>query len=114
MWGNKYKTYSILLQLLQKKVIKIIHGYREHSNVLFNNSGFLKLEYVVKEQTLLGMFKNKNREVPASLQKLFVFTSEDKNHRRKYDFRFQAAYTTLKQRFFYCQGEKFGILNRRF
>ena len=43
------------------------------------------------------MFKAKNRVLPGNLQKLFVFTSEDENHRRRFDFKHQVARTTLKQ-----------------
>ena len=43
------------------------------------------------------MFQARNRALPENLQKLFMFTPEDQNHRRKFDFKHQANQTTLKQ-----------------
>ena len=81
------------LFLLQKRAIRIIHKvqFREHTNSLFIKSGLLKLTEIIELQTLQIMFKAKNRVLPENLQKLFVFTSEDENHRRRFAFKYQVA-----------------------
>jgi len=77
------------LFILQKRAIHIIFkaGYRDHTNPLFIRSGLLKFKDIVELQTLLVMFKARSKALPHDLQKLFVCTSEDGNHRRPYDFK---------------------------
>lgn len=74
VWGNTYKSNMNPFYLLQKRAIGIIHkaDYREHTNLLFINSGLLKLQELVKLQTLLVMCRAKYNELPANLQKLFL------------------------------------------
>lgn len=89
------------LVLVQKSAIRIINkaGFRDHTNPLFVKSGLLKLKDIIDLQTLLVMLKARLKSLPGDLQKLFVFTSEDENHRRRYDFKPPYARTTLKQMF---------------
>ena len=70
---------------------------REHTNKLFIKSGLLKLKDIVELQTLLVMFKVKGRTMPDNIQNLFAFSSENKDHRRKFDFKHPFGRTTLKQ-----------------
>ncbi len=99
VWSNTYMSNIMPLFLLQKRAIRIIHEVKfgEHTNSLFIKSGLLKLTEIRELQMLLIMFKAKNRVLPENLLKLFVFTSEDGNHRRRFDFKHQVARTTLKQ-----------------
>ena len=99
IWGNTYKSNTKPLYILQKRAIRIIHkaDYREHTNMLFVSSGLLKWQELVQLQTLVVMFKAKSKTLPAKLQKMFFFTSEDEDHRRKGHFKHQCARTTVKQ-----------------
>uniref|UniRef100_A0A3B3IP09 Reverse transcriptase domain-containing protein n=1 Tax=Oryzias latipes TaxID=8090 RepID=A0A3B3IP09_ORYLA len=108
VWGNTYETNIMPLILLQKRAIRIIHkaNFRDHTNDLFIKSGLLKLKNLIELQTLLVMFKARNRDLPEDLQKLFIFTTGDENHRRKYDFKQQIARTTLKQKCLSIAGVK--------
>ena len=65
--------------------------------MLFVSSGLLKWQELVQLQTLVVMFKAKSKTLPAKLQKMFVFISEDEDHRRKGHFKHQSVWTTLKQ-----------------
>lgn len=99
IWGNTYISNIKPLFLLQKRAVRIIHkaGYREHTSSLFIKSGLLKLKDLIELQTLTVMFRAKSKALPENLQKLFVFSSEDEIHRRKFNFKHQFARTTLKQ-----------------
>ena len=54
------------------------------------------IKCIVELQTLLVMFKAKGRTLPENIQTFFVFTSENLDHRRKFDFKHPAR-TTMKQ-----------------
>lgn len=99
VWGNTYISNIRPLFLLQKRAVRIIHKveFREYTNGLFVKARLLKLKEIIEQQTLLIVFKAKKRVLPENVQKLFVFTSEDENHRRRLDFKHQVARTTLKQ-----------------
>ena len=99
VWGNTYVTTVNPLYMLQKRAIRIIHKahYREHTNRLFIKSRVLKLEEIVKLQTLLFMFRAKIKTLPVNLQGLFEASSESGESRRKYDFKHQFARTNQKQ-----------------
>ena len=99
VWGNTYVTTLKPLYMLQKRAIRIVHKahFREHTNRLFIKSRVLKLEAVVKLQTLLFMFRAKSKMLPFNLQVLFKASSESGDSRRKYDFKHKFARTTQKQ-----------------
>ncbi len=93
---------------MTEKAVRIIHKVDcgEHSNRRFIKSGLLKLKDLVELQTLV-MFRAKNRILPENLQKLFVFSSEDEEHGRKFHFKNQFAWTTLNQTCVSVVGVKF-------
>lgn len=97
VWGNIYQSNTRSLYLLQKRAIRIIHktDNREHTNILFFNSKLLKFNELVELQTLVVMFKAKNKVLPTNLQKMFTLIENE--GRRKGHFRHQFARTTLKQ-----------------
>lgn len=99
VWGNSYKSNMTPLIMLQKKAVRIIHkeDFRAHTNRLFRLSGLLKILDLVELRTLLVVFRAKNRSLPIQLQTLFEFSSENEDHRRRYDFKHLFARTTLKQ-----------------
>lgn len=69
---------------------------RERATELFIKSGLMKLEDIAELQTLLVMFKAKSRRLPENIQTIFVFHSENKDHRGKFDLKHPYAQTTLK------------------
>jgi len=97
VWGNTYQSNTKSLYLLQKRIIRIIFktGYREHTNILFFHSKLLKFKELVELQTLIVMFKAKNKVLPANLQNLFILIENE--GRRKGHFKHQVARTTAKQ-----------------
>ena len=99
VWGNSYKSNMTPLIMLQKKAVRIIHkeDFRAHTNRLFGLSGLLKFLDLVELRTLLVVLRAKNRSLPIQLQTLFEFSSENEDHRRRYDFKHLFARTTLKQ-----------------
>ena len=62
VWGNAYSTYLKRLTLLQKRALRIITfaGFREHTDVLFQN--LIVLEIMEINMYLLGQFVFNNRE----------------------------------------------------
>lgn len=98
VWGNTYENTIKPLNLLQKKVIRMIHNvkYREHTNKLFIKSKLLKLGDLVKLRTLLIMFKAKNNILPFKLQRVFLLCSGGEDSRRKFYFKHQLARTTQR------------------
>ena len=85
VWGNTYSTSMTPLFLLQKRAVRLIHnvGYREHTKRLFIESRLLKLNDLNKLQTLTVMFIEKCEILPENLQYLFIFSSNNEDHRRK-------------------------------
>ena len=99
VWGNTYKSNIIPMIMLQKRALRIIYkeDFRAHTTRLFMLSGLLTFLDLVELRTLLVVFRAKYRELPKQLQKLFEFSSEDEDHRRRHDFKHLFARTTLKQ-----------------
>lgn len=98
--GNTCITNIVPLFILQKRSVRIIHKVdaREHTNELFIKWGLLKLKNIVDLQTLLVMFKAKNRALPENLQKYFAFRSENQEeHGRKFDFKHPYAWIAFEQ-----------------
>ena len=66
LWGCTYKSRLKSLEILQKKVIRIIHAakYREHTKPLFYESKILKLNELVDLSIAIIMFKAYNMLLP--------------------------------------------------
>lgn len=97
VWGNTYQINIKPLSILQKRAIRIIHkvNYREHTSKLFAKSRILKLEDLVKFQTLIILFKARHKMLPEKIQHLYQLEKEFS--RRRYNFKHQFARTTIKQ-----------------
>jgi len=91
VWGNTYRSNTRSLFLLQKRVVRIISqtDYRERTNALFFGSKLLKFKELVKLQTLVFMFKAKDRVLPTNLQRLFILIENE--GKRKGHFSYQTA-----------------------
>ena len=97
-WGNTYINSVKPIYLLQKKVIRIMHGvsYNDHTNDLFYNSKVVKLYDLVKFKTACIMYRAKNQLLPNNIQKLF----NEKSH-IGYDLRDSRHFSTK-----YCRTTK--------
>ena len=87
-FGNTYKNNTKTLYRLQKRVIRIIDkaDYPEHTHMIFVSCGLLKWQELVQFQTLVVLFKDKSKTLADKWQQMFVFISEDEDHRRKGHF----------------------------
>lgn len=75
VWGRTYFTSKKTVLILQKKALRIFHKvyYREHINRQFIKSGFLKFKDFVELQTLVFMFRAKNRILPGKSTEVVSF-----------------------------------------
>ena len=96
--GSTYINSVKPIYLLQKKVIRIIHGvsYNDHTNDLFHNSKVVKLYDLAKFKTACLMYRAKNQMLPNNIQKIF----NEKSH-NGYDLRDSSHFSTQ-----YCRTTK--------
>lgn len=99
VWGNTYKTNIDVLFKLQRRAIRILHnvGFRDHTDILFQQSKILKFNDLIKFKTLKIIFKAKQNLLPKNLQKLFCERDGSYNLRGKHNLKKQCARTTMKQ-----------------
>ena len=78
VWGNTYSTYLKRLTLLQKRALRIItfSGFREHTDVLFQNLKILKIREI--NMHLLGQFVYKYSEnmLPRTFNGMFRLNAD--------------------------------------
>ena len=93
IWGNSYKSNLVILEKLQKRVIRIISGanYYDHTSKLFYNLKLLKFLDLVKCKTLLVMFKAYNMMLPINLQVMFLVV-KDINYSTRQINKFKVKY----------------------
>ena len=98
IWGNTSKTVIDPIIKLQKKAIRIINqtGYLAHTNPLFIKNNLLKLEDLIKLNTLIIAFKAKHKQLPDAIQKLFEFRETKYNLRGINKYRKHFARTETK------------------
>ena len=74
IWGNTYVTNIQCIILIQKRVIRLIHGANrwDHTNNLFYEYRILKFNDIVELKTILFMFDAYHDVLPYDLQQLFV------------------------------------------
>ena len=68
LWGNTYKTNTLYINILQKRIIRIIHNKPDlyHTKDLFKFNNILPFNDLVKYNTCEFMFKvynNVHREI---------------------------------------------------
>ena len=65
VWGSTYSVHLQPLIVLQKKVIRIINcaSYFSHTNILFLQGDFLKLDDMYRFSVGIYMFKNSNLDI---------------------------------------------------
>ena len=66
IWGNIYKSNLTNLILTQKKIIRIINKtkyFREHTKLLFERNNILKLNSLIKYNTLIYMHDHHNNNL---------------------------------------------------
>lgn len=99
IWGNTYKSTLQPLCILQKRAVRIVHnvGFREHTNLLFVKSKFLKFFDIVDLQTAQIMYKASNKLLPGNIQKMFYEREGGYNLRGKLNLKTLTVRTTLKK-----------------
>ena len=112
IWGNTYETRLKGLFLLQKKIMRIIHGvsYREHTNALFHMSRVLKLGDLVKLNLAIIMYRAYNSSLPPNLQKIFTkktFNDNMMTTRQVNKFKQPKCRTTMRNMSISVRGVKF-------
>ena len=87
IWGNIYKSNLTNLILTQKKIIRIINKtkyFREHTNLLFERNNILKLNSLIKYNTLIYMHDHHNNNLPQNIYNIHKKNeNKNKNNLRK-------------------------------
>ena len=87
IWGNIYKSNLTNLILTQKKIIRIINKtkyFREHTNLLFERNNILKLNSLIKYNTLIYMHDHHNNNLPQNIYNIHKkHENKNKNKLRK-------------------------------
>ena len=89
IWGNIYKSNLTNLILTQKKIIRIINKtkyFREHITLLFERNNILKLNSLIKYNTLIYMHDHHYNNLP---QNIYII---HKKHENKYKLRKSPIY----------------------
>ena len=74
IWGNTHLTNIQCIILIQRRVIRLIHGANrwDHTNNLFYEYRILKFNNIVEVKTVLFMFDACHNVLPYDLQQLFI------------------------------------------
>ena len=74
IWGNTYVTNIQCIILIQKRVIRLIHGANlwDHTTNLFYEYRILKFNDIVELKTILFMLDAYHNVLPYDLQQLFI------------------------------------------
>ena len=99
IWGNTYKSNTLCIFILQKKVLRIIIGaYRyDHTNCIFYNLRILKFYDLVKLRTSVIMYQARNNTLPVSIQHIFTrYEGKLLNTRQQIDFVDKFARTNVR------------------
>ena len=100
IWGNTYKSNTLCIFILQKKVLRIIIGANryDHTNcILFYNLRILNLYDLVKLRTSVIMYQARNNTLPVSIQHSFTrYEGKLLNTRQQIDFVDKFARTNVR------------------
>ena len=98
VWGHTYRDTLDSLFKLQKKAIRIIHyaPYTAHTNDLFRMSNFLKLQDIIKYNSLKLMYLASQTALPARIQALFTLRVSEYELKGVLTFRQNLAHSTFK------------------
>ena len=89
IWGNTYKSNTLCIFILQKKVLRIIIGGNryDYTNRIFSNLSILKFYDLVKVRTSVIMYQARNNTLPVSIQHIFTrYEGKLLNTRQQIDF----------------------------
>ena len=82
VWGNTFKTYISKLDILHKKVVRIISfsDYKAHTGPLFRKLKILTLTELYHYFTAMHIYKVSHRLLPIVFMKEFTFSKGERNH----------------------------------
>ena len=88
IWGNTYVTNIQCIILIQKRVIRLIHGANrwDHTNNLFYEYRILKFNDIVELKTILFMLDPYHNVLPYDPQQLFIKSIPLYSARRTHQF----------------------------
>ena len=99
IWGNTYRSNTLCISLLQKRVIRMIVGanVRSHTNVLFIRLNLLKFYDYIEYKTVAFMYRVKFALVPTNIISLF-YVGEDNRYETRQRGNFVQLYirTTMR------------------
>ena len=74
VWGFTYPSYLRKLEILQKRVVRIIDNQHRfaHSDPIFQKLKLLKVQDIARQQLIIVMFRRFNKTLPAELCDLFT------------------------------------------
>ena len=82
VWGNTFKSYLTKLEVMQKKIVRIItcSPYRSHTKELYMKYGLLNMDGIHKYVSAIFMFKLCHDEVPSLFASMFTGNTEVHSH----------------------------------
>ena len=112
LWGNTYMTNLQGIVIIQKKIIRIIHGasFKEHTNMLFYKAKTLKFSDLVEINMAVIMHKAYYSKLPLNVQNLFslkIKQEGERETRQMNKFKLPKIRTTLRSMCISTRGVKF-------
>ena len=80
VWGNALSTHIQPLIKLQNKIVRIITSSSHTTDQLYENTGILQLNCLVKHRIGLLMYKISHGNVPKLLQNLYKSNNDIHTH----------------------------------
>ena len=101
LWGNTYMTNLQGIVIIQKKIMRIVHGasYTAHTNMLFYKAKNLKFSDLVETNMAVIMHKAYYKKLPQNVQNFFSLNlkkEEERVTRQLNKFKLPKIRTTLK------------------
>ncbi len=98
IWGNTYKSRLKKLHILQKRAMRYItkSHYLAHTDILFHDTKFLKLDEIIEYKTCLIVYKAYHNMLPVNIKSYFTINANNHNFRKTNDFKNPMVKTTEK------------------
>ena len=99
VWGNTASVHLHRLYVLQKKIIRIIHGVRPrtHTDPLYKALHILNFDQIRVYSIALFMYKLMNHMLPSVFENMFIKTSDVHNYSTRQADMLYVQYASIKR-----------------
>lgn len=90
IWGSAAQSTVSKIDILQKRVLKLVIGVDQRTNYQFvhHKTGVLTVHEIFERQSMIFMYRYSKGFVPINLRNMFIMKSEISSHITRYNDQF--------------------------